>query len=298
MLDLVKLRSFVAAATSLSFRKAAETLHYAPSTVTMQIKALEEEFGAPLFDRAGRGMILTEHGRRLLPHALRLLDIEARIRGLSKGDTEVADELTLRISESLGIHLIPWLLPRFVELFPRTRLILRTASRAGTAQDLRQGATDLAVLLSEPFAAEGLTVEVPHRERLVVIVPADSPLAGCETVRAADLAGLPLILTPHVWSARPFIERAFQEADLAPAGWVECSSVEIVKRCVMQGLGVSVVPGFTVREEVSAGRLARLDWAEEPLWAPVLLMHRGEAWLSSPAKAFVQLARRFFDQPG
>lgn len=292
-MDLQLLKTFLAVAAGLSFRKAAETLHYAPSTITAQIKALEEDLGIPLFDRLGRRVLLTEHGQRLLHHARRMLDLEAETRRvLLHGEASV--ELAVRISESLGIHCLPWVLPRFRTRSPATRLNLTTHSQHGLVRDLRHGATDLALLLGEPFSAAGLRVDVLHRERLAVIVPPESPLATLKAVHPADLHGVPLILTRHVWSVRRLIEQALLEAHVGTEGLVECSSVEIVKRCVMAGQGVSVVPGFTVREEVSQGRLALLDWAGELLVAPVLLVRHEERWLSPAAATFIDLLQAFF----
>lgn len=294
MLDLQLLKTFLAVAAGLSFRQAAETLHYAPSTVTAQIKALEEDLGVPLFDRLGRQVLLTEHGQRLLHHARRMMDLEAETRRVLL-DGEASVELAVRISESLGIHCLPWILPRFRARFPAARLTLTTHSQQGLVRDLRHGATDLALLLGEPFSAAGLRVEVLHREHLAVIVPPESPLALRRGVRPADLDGAPLILTRHVWSARRLIEQALLEAHVGTEGLVECSSVEIVKQCVMAGQGISVVPGFTVREEARQGRLALLPWAGGPLVAPVLLVRHEERWLSPAAAAFSDLLRAFFE---
>ncbi|MEG6550929.1 LysR family transcriptional regulator [Desulfocurvibacter africanus] len=293
MMDLQLLKTFLTVAAGLSFRKAAETLHYAPSTVTTQIKALEEDLGIPLFDRLGRRVLLTEHGQRLLHHARRMMDLEAETRRVLL-DGEASVELAVRISESLGIHCLPWVLPRFRARSPATRLNLTTHSQHGLVRDLRHGVTDLALLLGEPFSAAGLRIEVLHCERLVVIVPPESPLAIHETVHPADLEGVPLILTRHVWSVRRLIEQALLEAHVGIEGLVECSSVEIVKRCVMAGQGVSVVPSFTVQEEVRQKRLALLDWAGEPLAAPVLLVRHEERSLSPAAAAFIDLLQAFF----
>jgi DNA-binding transcriptional LysR family regulator len=292
------LKTFLAVAAGLSFRQAAKDLHYAPSSVSSQIKALEAELGVPLFVRSGRAVVLTEQGRRLLGHARRLTDLAAQTRRLVAGGHDEPTELTVRLSETLGIHCLPRILPGFRKRFPTTRLILATQSRHGLTRDLRHGLTELAVVLGEPFRASGVTVEVLRHEPLQVIVATDSPLAGRDAVGPGDLVGTTLLLTPHVWSARRFIEEALLEARVSPAGLVECSSVEIVKRCVMAGLGISVAPRFTVAEEVARGALAALDWSWGTLDAPVLLALDAARDLSAPAAAFVDEVRTFFAATG
>ncbi len=296
MLDLRLLQTFLVVAAGLSFRKAAQNLHLAPSTVTGQIKALEEELGHTLFDRTGRRVLLTGHGRRLLRHARRLVDLEAETRRSlgGDGDDDGPATLAVRVSASLGAYCLPWVLPRFRERFARTRLTLATHSRHGLVRDLRSGTVDAALLLGEPFTSPDLCVEILGRQPLAVITAPESTLAGHREVVPTDLQGETLILTPHVWSVRSSIEQALLAARVDLSGLVECSSVEIVKRLVMAGQGVSVVPGFTVEQEASQGKLAALPWSGGTLTVPVLLIRDESRWLSPAAAAFMEAVRVFF----
>jgi len=296
MLDLHLLKTFLAVAAGLSFRKAAAGLHCAPSTVTGQIKALEEAAGARLFVRSGRRVELTDQGRRLLGHARRIVDLEGEARRLLSGEDAGDLELAVRISESLGIRYLPQLLAGFRARFPRTRLSFPTHSRNGLARDLRYGTVDLGLILSEPFTAPGITVEVLRRVPLSVAVAAGSPLAGLAEVGPRDLAGTQLLLTPKVWSARGAIEQALREEGAEPLSVVECGSMEIVKSCVLAGLGVCVLPDFAVAEEARQGHLTRLAWARGPLFVPLLLARDAERPPSAAAAAFMQAVRDLFGQ--
>lgn len=293
MLEIRLLKTFLAVASDCSFKKAAEALHLAPSTVTAQIKALEDELGAPVFDRLGRRVLLTEQGERLLRHARRLVDLEAETRRVLGHGGEEHGELAVRVSESLGVRCLPGILGRFRQGFPDTRLTIGTVSRQGLARDLSHGVTDVALLLSEPFTGPSLHVEVLGRERLAVIAPPGSSLSRRGEVRPEDLDGMPLFLTRYVWSARRLIEEALTRAHARPAV-VECSSVEIVKWCVLAGLGVSVVPALAVEREAAEGRLAVLDWAGGPLSAAVMLARHQDRWLTPAAAAFMEAAREHF----
>lgn len=283
MTDPRLLKTFLAVAAGLSFRQAAKDLHYAPSSVSSQIRSLEEELGVALFERTGRSVVLTEHGQRLLDHARRLTDLADQTRRIVAGVPDDPPELTVRLSETLGIHCLPWVLPRWRARHPETRLTLLTRSRYGLARDVRHGLTDLGLLLGEPFAATGLSVTLLRRERLVVITVPESPLAGRGRVGPADLAGVDLLLTPQVWSARGRLESALLETGITPRIPLSCTSLEMVLRCVMAGLGVSVAPWFAVAEAVAQGRLAALAWAPGPLTAPLLLIRDAGRELAPPA---------------
>lgn len=294
MLDPHRLRSFLAVAAALSFRKAAQVLHCAPSTVTCQVRSLESDLGVALFERSSRQVRLTAHGLRLAPRARRIVElIEQTARMAAQGDLDDA-ELAVRISATLGAHCLGWVLPRYRQRHPATRLTLTTHSRNGLPRDLLLGGVDLALLLGEAEAAAGLEAEHLGRERLVVIAPPDSPLAGLPDVGPEQLAGRDLVLTEHVWSLRRHVELALLEAGGRPGSVVDCSSLELVKELVMAGQGVSLVPAFSVRAQARRGELAVLEWRGGGLEAPVLLLRRAEGPLSSSAEDFADLLREFF----
>jgi DNA-binding transcriptional LysR family regulator len=297
--DIRLYKTFLAAASGLSLRKAAAALHLSPSTVTCHIRDLENHLGVPLFERAGRGVALTEHGRRLTGRARELVDLEERARGEARGeDGGACAHLRVRISESLGVYCLPEVLPAFRKRFPGARLTLATRSADSLERDLRGRTMDLALLLSEPFAAPGLRTRILAREELVCIAAPSLDLANGKAVRPADLAGQALIVTPHAWSARTRVDQALAETGVSPASLIECGSLEIVKRLVMAGQGVSIAPRFAVTRETSSGLLAALPWAEEPLSAPVLLLHDRDRPLTPAEEAFCEAVEEFFGRAG
>lgn len=297
MPETLLLRTFLAVAAELSFQKAAQALHVAPSTVTSRIMALEEELGATLFTRSSRQVVLTEAGQRLVPHALQVTELAARTRRAVSGE-EDASEVRLRVSETLGAFCLPPILRRFREACPATRVHLAVTSREGTASDLRRGRIDAALLLGEPFSAPGITVEALGREPLVVYTAPDGPLADSQDVGPDDLAGVPMVLTRHAWSVRSLMERVVGGDGMDMPGRVECASAVIVRGCVMAGLGVSVAPHFFVARQARRGLVRLLTWRGEPLSATILLARDRTRAASEPLKTALRMVREFFAQRG
>lgn len=291
MLDLDLLATFLAAASGPTFRQTASRLHLAPSTVTSRIRALEDELGLPLFARETDGAVLTEHGRRLVDHARRLLDLAADTRRRLTGEEESCPELTVRFSESLGLAVLPSILARFFPLFPETRLRLVTSSRRGLARDLRQGGVDLAILLGEPFAAEGIVMEAVGRQRLLLLAGPGSPLAGRTEAGPADLAGCRLFTTPYVWSARRRLDEDLARAGAEPRERLECSSLAVILPCVAAGLGLTLAPEATARHAAVGGRITALAWTGDALEAPVLAARAAQAHACPAETAFIQATR-------
>ena len=292
MLDPWQLRTFLAVADSLSFRQAAKALHLAPSTVTAQIKALEEALGVRLFARRPGNTTLTEHGRRLTGLARRLLDLEAEVRRDMGRDGEACPELAVRLPETLALGIAPAVLTAFRRRYPHTRLLLATHSRLGLARELRQGSLDLGLLLGEPFAAEGVVMEEIHCEPLCVIAAPHAPEAALGAIGPQALAGRELFVTRHIWSARRRVDAALERAGTRLGAVTECTSLAVVKRCVAAGRGLALAPWLAVREEHAAGTLAALRWEGEALAAPVLLLRREGAPQNPAADAFCDAVRR------
>jgi DNA-binding transcriptional LysR family regulator len=273
MLDPWQLRTFLAAASSASLRQAARELSLSPSAVTARIKALEQTVGVPLFHRTGNRVTVTEHGRRLAGYARRLLDLEAEARQrLAGGDDNDSLELSVRLSESLGLALVPLALPVFRRRFPQLRLTLATRSGLGLVRDLRQGVVDCGIVLGQPSVAEGLTATVIHREPLVAVVAPDDPLAGRSRLSPADLHGRELLVTRHVWSAREHLEQALVRAGATPVAVTEGTSLEMLLRCVAAGHGLTLAPRLAVADRVRAGRLTALPWDDGRLDAAVTVL--------------------------
>ena len=238
MPETLLLRTFLAVAAGLSFRKAAAELHVAPSTVTSRIMALEQELGVRLFVRKSRSVALTGAGQRLFWHAAHLVELARRTRQVAAGERDVP-EVRLRVSETLGAWCLPPVLGRFRQAYPTARVHLATASREGLVRDVRRGSVDAALLMGEPFSAPGIVVESLGRERLVVCTGPEGPLADRESVGPDDLADAPLVLTRRVWSARPLLERRLAgEGGLA--GYVECDGSRIARR-LAEAAGVDIL---------------------------------------------------------
>jgi len=292
MLDPWQLRTFLAAAAAASFRRAASELALSPSTVTAQIKALEQTVGAQLFARCGNRVTVTEHGRRLAGYARRLLDLEAETRQRMADGGEEPATLAVRLSQTLGSVLVPAILPAFRRRFPGLPLTLATHSQQGLVRDLRQGAVDCGVVLGEPYVAEGVAMTVVHREPLVAAVAPGDRLAGRGRIGPAELAGRELLVTRHVWSNRERLQRALDRAGAAPAAVTESSSLELLLRCAAAGQGVALAPRLAVADQARAGRLTLLAWDDAPLSAAVTVMQLAGRPPGAAQRCFLELLRQ------
>jgi DNA-binding transcriptional LysR family regulator len=146
-MELRQLKTFMAVAHFLNFNRAAQALNYAQSTISTQIRLLEEEFGKPLFDRLGKTVVLTEAGEVLLRYAGKMLDIEKETRAQVAGREETQGSITIRVPQSISAYLLPPVIKAFNARFPKVGVDISSCAQT-IQQELRSGIIDLAFLLA------------------------------------------------------------------------------------------------------------------------------------------------------
>lgn len=197
-MDLKDMRQFLAVAEERNFTRAAERLHMAQPPLSRQIRALEEEMGAPLFLRTSAGVELTEAGQTLLnevPNLLRMAkSATERTRRAAQGLT---GQLDVGLFGSGVLDVIPRVLARFHQQRPEVRIVLHNLTKSEQLQALRERRISVGFNRLVP-PEHDLVIETVLREPMVVAMHESHPLARGKVVGVADLDGQPLILYPNV----------------------------------------------------------------------------------------------------
>jgi len=295
-MEIRQLRTFQTVARFLSFNRAAVELHYAQSSISAQIQALEEELGVQLFDRLGRCILLTEAGVRLLRYAEKILDLEDETRSELVGSKELRGSLTIKVPETLGVHRLPAVVKQFRSHYPKVRIHFVSCSHEGLQKDLRKGVTDLAFLLAESIQSADLSVEMLGIEPLVLVAHPGHPLTQQSIVRTQDLQGETILFSTVDCSYRRCLESVLNSEKIRYDAALEFNSVAALKRCVMAGVGITILPRITAEEDISQGRLAALSWPLERLEVAALMIWLRDRWLSPTLSAFMQTAREVLNE--
>lgn len=284
-MDPRTLATFRSAARSLSFTRTAAELNYAQSSITAQMKALEEDLGTALFRRLGNRLELTEPGRRFLGYAERLLALMDEARGAVRGGTEGLVRFTA--AETLCTYRLPPVLNAFAGRHPGVRLQFVPLPVREFKHQLLDGALGAAFVLEEPFRHPGLEVRLLRPEPVGIFAAPGHRLAKARAVTAADLMGEQCLLTDAGCSYRNQFEHALIAAGAHPATRLEFQSIEAIKRCVELGMGIAPLPEVAAAEEVRAGRLVRLAWADQPLDLASHLVWNPRLPADPPLRAFL-----------
>lgn len=289
-MDLNQLRGFLTVAEEGSFTKAAKRLFVTQPALSLQIKALEERLGEQLFERRGRTIRLTPAGRVLQGRAVQIFTLVeqttqemASLNGLKTG------QVVIGAGESPCLYLLPPLIQFFHEQFPGIFLRFVNRHSAEIVDLVKEGVVDFG-LVTLPVRDAQLQVErLCWREDVVICHPSH-PLNGQKRVMLADLLPYPWLLIEQKSHSHRLLMGMLDEVGAAPAGVMELSSVEVIKQFVKLELGISIVPGFTVREEMKRGELGmiRLDWLPE---RGVGVIQRKKGYVSPAGQVFLKLLK-------
>lgn len=291
-MEIRHLKTFMKVAHLLNFNQAAKALNCSQSTVSAQIKLLEEELDVLLFDRLGKKIALTDAGGKLIRYARKMIDIEKETFSEIAGNGEPVGDISIRAPQSVGTYLIPEVLEIFRRSYPGAGFNIETCSIVSLKDELRSGIVDLAFLLADQAAVKGFQTEVLRIEPLVLIAGPGHSLALKNKIRIQDLTGETIILPKHDCGYKMVFEKMLEEQNIKTASKMEFNSVEAVKRCVMKGIGISIIPRLSVRDEIKAGNLAVLPLTDEILETCVLMIWHKNKWLSPILTEFMDCARK------
>ncbi len=290
-MELRQLKTFQTVATLLSFNRAAEALNYAQSTISAQIKCLEEDLDVKLFDRFGKRVVLTEAGECLFQYARKLLDIEAETLSEVKGRVQSEGSLTIRAPQSVGNSYLPEVVAEYRRRYPGVSLTFETCAFHGLEHELQTGVTDLAFLLAESINSPSLVAEPLSFPRLLMVSNVGHYLAKKSKVSIPELAGEPIFVPKADCGYRMMFEQMLTEARVKPRALLEFGSIEMLKACLTRSSGVAMIPEITVQAEIDRGELSILHWEDPHMETAVLMIWHKKKWLSPSLRAFMEIAR-------
>ena len=254
---------FRAVARHSSFSRAAQELLLTQPAVTQQIKALEEQFGRPLFHRGGGRISLTPGGAALLPFAekIKVLSDNATA-AVAKAYGDEAGELSLGASQTIAQYLLPSFIAAFLHRNPQVRVVVRSGNSDEMLSALISGAIQLA-LLEGPEQRSDVHIEPFMEDHMVLVVPASHAWAG-RKISLDDFRSQPLLTREFGSGSRRIVEEALAKAGLETKALnigMEFDSTEGLLNAVEAGLGITFVSRWAVRNQLALGtvKLARIE---------------------------------------
>ena len=261
-----------------SIRKAASRLNVASSAINRQILALENELGAPIFERMPRRLRLTATGEVLIAHVRETLKNHQRVethiealKGLTRGEASVAT------MNGLAAGPLPRFLNSILETHPRVRLRLKVLPFDQISNAVLTGEADLGLSYGLP-PSPGLRVVASHELSLGAVVSPKHPLTTRHPLRLADCAEFPLAIADASMTIRPAVELAFTRANLPLNATIETNSIEFLKKVARNGHAITFLNPVDVDDEVRAGEIRHLvlpELIQHPIALKLIVRARG-----------------------
>jgi LysR family transcriptional regulator, transcriptional activator of the cysJI operon len=290
-----RLQVFYTVAKLLSFTKAADALHMTQPAVTFQIRQLEDHFNTRLFDRTHNRVSLTEAGQVAYQFSERIFELYAEMENAVKELTgDVSGALTVGASTTIAEYMLPSLLGTFKAKHPDVNLRLKVSNTEGIVSMVENNVIDLGVV-EAPVANKNLLVEVCQEDELVLVVPADHPLAQREAVSATELVGYPFICREEGSGTREVVTEYLNAQGIDRTDLNEClelGSSESIKGAVEAGMGVSILSLATLGKELELGMLAAVPLSP-PLTRPFSFVRQRQKFRLRAMEELLEFARGY-----
>lgn len=288
-MELRHLRYFVALAECLSFTRAAERVHVTQSTLSHQIRQLEEELGRDLFDRIGKRVVLTEAGETFLAYAAKALrEVDQGLSDLSRSAEALSGEVRIGATGTFNIGFVPEGLALFLQRNPTVKVSVEELSGDVIAQKLIDASLDVGIAY-QPADAARLWFEPLYTEEMVLVVGTAHPLAQRKRVRMAELHRQSLVLLPHAFTTRGMLEHCFRTSGAEPVVAAEMNTIAPMIGLVARTQLAAIVSSHAVTPQADV-RIIPLE-SPTPVRTPGLLWKR-DARQTAAVRSFAACIRK------
>jgi len=287
-MELRHVRYFDAVAETLNFTRAAERLHVTQSTLSHQIRQLEEELGVELFDRSSKKVRMTEAGEILRSHLTPALgQIDRAVQALRSNAETLTGSIRLGTTPSFNTRMVPLCVSTFLHHYPGIQVTVEELSADMIARRLASGHLDLAV----SYRPEGtdLWFEPLYNEELRLVVASSHPLATRRRVRMVELHHVRMVLLPSQFLTRKLLDDCFEAAGAEPLVAAQLNSIAPMIELIRQ----TGLAGIIAETAVTPSADLRVVPLEDPtpIRTPGMLWKKG-ATRSPTIKHFADIIRR------
>ena len=248
---LKQLRAFCVVARTGKMTDAADELFVSQSAISLQIKALEEDFNIVLFERRGPRIQLTPHGKKLLDMARPLVEgmdgLGERFDKEVRGNLE-SGKLVIAAGESTIMYILPKLVSKFQQRYPKIRVQLRNVTGRDGLAMIREDEVDFAIgsMLDVP---SDISYKPMYSFDPALIMPLGHELADKKHIQLKDIAPYGLILPPRRLTTWRMVDRIFQQHGVPFTVVREFGGWEVIKRYVALDFGISITTGICLRKK-------------------------------------------------
>lgn len=276
-MEIRHLQTFITIVELGGFTKAADNLGYAQSTITAHIQLLENELDTALFDRLGKKIVLTNRGRQLVPHAKKMLEVYKEIKDITNEKDQVTGDLVIGAGESLSIYRLGKILKEYKRKYHKVNIILKNSICSDLRKRIYTGEFDVVFTIEPEVRDDNLEVKNLKDETMVIIGDRNSDLEFFKRNSEEQVSKENVIFSERGCSFRISFENYLKQNKIKYVNPLEFSSIEAIKKCVINGLGISILPLYAVKREIFEDSLKMIELDEDfDKYATQLIYHKSK----------------------
>ena len=286
-MDIKCLEIFIEVAELGSFTKAGDKLGYSQPTISFQIKQLEKELGASLFDRIGHTVSLTDAGRDALRYAQNICHLSQEMQLDTSGRREPAGVLRLGMPDSLCDPMIVGHFQKFRQKYPKVSLQIFTGDTGQLLEFLDHNKADLILTMDDHLYNPNYVIVSEEAFDVNFVVSPQNELAAKETVTIEELLQHPFMLTEKGMSYRRLLDERLARSSLEIQPVLETGRADLICKLAQENAGIAFLPDYVTADSIRKGKLARLNVQDFRVVVWKQLLYRREKWVSLPMRAMI-----------
>ena len=291
-MDMKNINTFIYTAELGSFTKAAELLGYSQSTVSFQIRQLEEELGTVLFERINRTVALTDRGKEILRYAHRMKQLAGEMQEMVQPKQEVRGHLRIAMSDSLCEEIAEKLFILLQQKYPEVTMKIVIAGTDEMFRLLNQNQVDFVYTLDRHIYHSDYVIVTESREAVHFVTGYQNRLSRKKQILLEDLICQPFILTEKEMSYRRMLSEYLASCSLEIQPVFEVGNTELICRMLEKNTSaVSLLPDYVTEKAAREKRLVRLDVKDFQLDIWKQLLYHRDKWISPQMQAFMNVIK-------
>lgn len=286
-MDAIALKLFCDVVDLGGFTQAAAANSITQSAVSQRLKSLEKRFGTLLLERHGTQLHLTRAGEAVYKTAKRILaEIRAVEEELQAMEGKTEGSVRVGAIYSVGLYELEPFVKQFFARHPEIQVQIEYSRANKIYQDLLTGSIDLGIV-AYPHNRPQFRYVPFRKDELVLICSWDHPFSEGESVSLKQLSSQPFVAFQRGTPTRKALDEVLQSHSVSVVIKAEFDNIDLIKRAVEIGLGVSIVPSTTILSEIQAGLFKALALEEGPFMRPIAIVYRRGRPLSPAVKKFI-----------
>ncbi|MBR2388359.1 MAG: LysR family transcriptional regulator [Clostridia bacterium] len=287
-MELRNLITFIHVAELGSFTKAAEQLGYSQSTISFQIKQLEDELGCLLFERINHTITLTERGHELVSYAHRICALTDEFRENMSKDEELSGRIHIVTPDSVCEEMISTHYKDFHNKYPSISVRFSTGDTGDMLDKIDHNEADVIITLDQRLFNKDYVIAKEERLPMHFVASSNSKFAGVKDLSIKDIMNEPFVLTEYGQGYRRIFDRELAKRSLEITPVLEIGRTDIITSVLAENDMISFLPDFVTKDLIESGKLCYLAVTDMNIDIWKQLIYHKNKWLSRSMKTFIE----------